>query len=138
MAKALEEFRESQSIEFGQGRWRAMQQDFEGFRVSNDETKAAIRSVYEATGELLDPHSVIGVIAGQQYEVASGVRKIALATAHPAKFPAAVEEASGVHPALPSPLADLFEREERFDELPNNLDQMRDFIAGKLAERKAA
>ncbi|MBT3916473.1 MAG: threonine synthase [Rhodospirillaceae bacterium] len=138
VAKALEEFRESQSIEFGQGRWRAMQQDFEGFRVSNDETKAAIRSVYEATGELLDPHSVIGVIAGQQYEVASGVRKIALATAHPAKFPAAVEEASGVHPALPSPLADLFEREERFDELPNNLDQMRDFIAGKLAERKAA
>ncbi len=138
VAKALEEFRRTQSIEFGQGRWQAMLADFEGCRVSTDETKSAIRNVYEATGELLDPHSIIGVIASQQYEVASDVIKIALATAHPAKFPAAVEEASGVHPELPSHLANLFDREERLNELPNNLDQVGDFIAGKLAERKAA
>ena len=138
VAKALDEFRRTQSIEFGQGRWQAMLEDFAGYRVSNDETKAAIRNVYEATGELFDPHSIIGVVAGQQYEVASDVIKIALATAHPAKFPTAVEEASGVHPELPAHLANLFERKERLDELPNDLNLVSNFIAGKLAERKAA
>ena len=138
VAKALEEFRHTQSINFGQDIWQAMLEDFEGYRISNDETKAAIRNVYETTGELLDPHSVIGVIAGQQGKVSPEAIKIALATAHPAKFPAAVEEAAGIHPELPSHLTDLFEWEERFDELPNSLDQMREFITGKLAERKAA
>ncbi len=138
VAKALDEFRRTQSIEFGQGRWQAMLEDFEGYRVSNDETKAAIRNVYEATGELFDPHSIIGVVAGQQFAVASDVIKIALATAHPAKFPTAVEEASGVHPELPAHLTNLFERKERLDELPNDLNLVSNFIAGKLAERKAA
>ena len=138
VAKALEEFRHTQSINFGQDIWQAMLEDFEGYRISNDETKAAIRNVYETTGELLDPHSVIGVIAGQQGKVSPEAIKITLATAHPAKFPAAVEEAAGIHPELPSHLTDLFEWEERFDELPNSLDQMREFITGKLAERKAA
>ena len=138
VAKALEEFRHTQSIDFGQGIWQAMLEDFEGCRISNDETKAAIRNVYETTGELLDPHSVIGFIASQQGKVSPEAIKITLATAHPAKFPAAVEEAAGIHPELPSHLTDLFEWEERFDELPNSLDQMREFITGKLAERKAA
>jgi threonine synthase len=61
-----------------------------------------------------------------------------LATAHPAKFPTAVEEATGIHPELPAALANLFEREERVDEMPNDLDQMRRFIEQKLEERKAA
>jgi len=138
VARAMEEFRQNKNIEFGQGRWQAMLEDFEGYRVSNEETKAAIRNVYEATGELLDPHSVIGVIACQQGKVSPETIKITLATAHPAKFPTAVEEASGVYPALPSHLANLFQREERFDDLPDDLDKMRDYIATKLAERKAA
>jgi len=138
VAKALEEFRNHKSVEFGQGRWQAMQEQFEGYRVSNEETKSGIKNIYDATGELLDPHSAIGVIAGQQCDVAPDTIKIALATAHPAKFPTAVEEATGIHPELPAALANLFEREERVDEMPNDLDQMRRFIEQKLEERKAA
>jgi threonine synthase len=53
---------------------------------------------------------------------------VALATAHPAKFPAAVERATGVRPALPAFLADLFERRERIEVLPNDVGKVRDFI----------
>jgi len=56
---------------------------------------------------------------------------VTLATAHPAKFPAAVEAASGLMPALPSRMADLFEREERLDECANDLKMIEDFIRAR-------
>jgi threonine synthase len=138
VAKALEDFRSNQSIEFGQGRWQAMCELFEGHRFSNDETKSAINDLFQATGELLDPHSIIGVKAGQNSPNDPDSIVVALATAHPAKFPAAVEDATGIHPDLPAHLADLFERDERFDELPNDLDQIRGFIVDQLEMRKSA
>ncbi|MBT3989658.1 MAG: threonine synthase [Rhodospirillaceae bacterium] len=138
VAQALEEFRSNQSVDFGQGRWQAISEIFEGYRVNNSETKAAINELYQATGELLDPHSIIGVKAGQMGHSDPDSIMVALATAHPAKFPAAVEEASGVHPELPAHLADLFEREERLDEMPNALDQIQDYITNKLEMRKSA
>jgi len=138
VAKALDEFRANQTVDFGHACWQAMCKNFEGYRLSNAETAAAIAKIYQVTGELLDPHSVIGVVAGQQGHRDPASIMIALATAHPAKFPAAVEEASGVHPDLPAQLANLFEREERFDELPNDLGQMRDYITHKLDERRSA
>ncbi len=56
---------------------------------------------------------------------------VAVATAHPAKFPDAVERATGVHPALPPALAGLYEREERLSVLPNDLAQVRDFVRAR-------
>jgi threonine synthase len=53
---------------------------------------------------------------------------VALATAHPAKFPDAVEAATGVRPVLPARLADLFQREERYDSLPNDLGQVKEYV----------
>ena len=53
---------------------------------------------------------------------------VALATAHPAKFPDAVEKATGIRPPLPDRLADLFEREERFDRLPDDVDAVRSHV----------
>jgi threonine synthase len=138
VAKALEDFRSNQSIEFGQGRWQAMCELFEGHRLSNDETRSAINELFQATGELLDPHSIIGVKAGQNSLNDPDSIMVALATAHPAKFPAAVEDATGIHPDLPAHLADLFERDERFDELPNDLAQIRGFIVDQLEMRKSA
>ena len=53
---------------------------------------------------------------------------VALATAHPAKFPEAVEDATGAHPNLPSHLKDLMERPEQFDKQPNDLQTVQNYI----------
>jgi threonine synthase len=63
---------------------------------------------------------------------------VSLATAHPAKFPDAVERATGLHPALPERLADLYEREERYDVLPNDLGAVIGHIRDKVAVEGAA
>jgi len=69
----------------------------------------------EQAGSVLDPHAPI----------------VAVVTAHPAKFPDAVERATGIRPALPPRLADLFERPERLSVLPNDLSQVRDFVRAR-------
>ncbi|MHA1598415.1 MAG: threonine synthase [Alphaproteobacteria bacterium] len=101
---------------------------FASARFDDEEIKAIIRDVYEETGELLDPHSAIAVGAGRAGKHLTDSPCVALATAHPAKFPDAVEDASGVHPALPEHLADLYEREERFTVLDNDLGVIQEFI----------
>jgi threonine synthase len=94
---------------------------FDAASVSDQETLGVIREVHEATGVLLDPHSAVGVSAARAVRRDPAVPMVCLATAHPAKFPDAVEQATGIRPALPERLADLLDREERFDVLPADL-----------------
>lgn len=105
---------------------------FEGYRFDDAETKQVIAEVLADTGELLDPHSAIGVAAAK----AAGPREhsplISLATAHPAKFPDAVEAASGQRPALPDHMSDLLSRTEEFVVLENDLNKVRTHIASTL------
>jgi threonine synthase len=75
----------------------------------------------ETSGYLADPHTAIGAAAASANPSVHGVPTIVMATAHPAKFPDAIERATGLHPALPPRLADLFDRPERFAVLPNDL-----------------
>ncbi|OHC73818.1 MAG: threonine synthase [Rhodospirillales bacterium RIFCSPLOWO2_12_FULL_58_28] len=106
---------------------------FDGERFDDEETKAMIRTIYRETGELLDPHTAVGVAAGRAaIGKGAGGPMIALATAHPAKFPDAVEEATRVRPKLPPHLADLLERTERLHTLPNDLNAVRDYISDSL------
>ena len=77
--------------------------------------------LFRATGQLIDPHSAIGVAAARAKRAAPEVPVVALATAHPAKFPDAVERACGLRPAMPPRLAGLFDLEERLSALPNDL-----------------
>ncbi|KAG1713637.1 D-2-hydroxyglutarate--pyruvate transhydrogenase DLD2 [Nymphon striatum] len=84
---------------------------FASGRASEDETYAAITEELTRSGELLCPHSAVGVKVADQFQ--STTPMITLATAHPAKFPAAVEKATGQHPPLPPHMADLYERDER-------------------------
>ena len=114
---------------------RQARQLFAAHRLSDSETLAAIKRVYDDTGQLLDPHSAIGVAAGRACRRPEDGPMVALATAHPAKFPDAVERATGVRPALPAPLADLYEREERYTVLPNDLAAVRAHVR---AHRHAA
>ncbi|GGF69493.1 threonine synthase [Terasakiella brassicae] len=132
LAQALADFRDTGEVDFGADRWKAMCEDFTAQCLNDEETKQAINAFYQQTGELLDPHSVIGCAVARD-AVKTDAVTIALATAHPAKFPAAVEEASGVHPALPERLSDLFDREERFDVLENDLPTIQSYIEKTLA-----
>jgi threonine synthase len=85
-------------------------------------TLSEIRRVYEASGYVLDPHTATGTAAARMLSAADdGGPVVTLATAHPAKFPDAVEEAIGFRPELPAHLDDLFEREERTQTVANDL-----------------
>jgi threonine synthase len=111
---------------------------FSGFRCDDDATRAEIAATHRATGELLDPHSAIGVATARALGAGTGVPVVALATAHPAKFPQAVAEAAGVTPDLPPALADLYDREERCTRLANDLRAIEEHIDMRLKARTAA
>ena len=97
-------------------------------RISEEEVAASIRRELEVSGYLLDPHTAVGLEAGRAERGDPAVPLVALSTAHPAKFPDAVEAASGSHPALPDFLSDLHKREERFSQLPADADALESFI----------
>ena len=119
VAQLMDELK-SGGFSVSQGALQALRESFDSGRCDEDETRAAIRRTWETSGELLCPHSAVGVHVAEAHLVPE-VPMITLATAHPAKFPAAVEEASGQHPPLPSHMADLYERSERITEVENDL-----------------
>ena len=97
-----------------------MQAKFGSGSCSEAETVREIARVLEQTSELIDPHSAVGCHVGRLHMLRDSPM-IVLATAHPAKFPDAVEAASGIRPELPRRLGDLMAKTERFDILPNDL-----------------
>jgi threonine synthase len=82
---------------------------------------------------VIDPHTAVGLAAAEATRRDPSVPMISLATAHPAKFPDAVEAAIGLRPALPAHLADLFDRPERFVTLPADLASVRAHIEATLS-----
>lgn len=138
VAKALGTLRRDGTVDFGHARWQSLARLFAAHRLDDAETKAVIAGMHKLTGELLDPHTAIGVAAGIRHHDYKSSAMIALATAHPAKFPDAVEAATGIRPALPPRLADLFEREERCQALPSDADALKDCIDGRMGKRNAA
>lgn len=119
-------------FEVSQGALQVLQSHYMSGRASEAETSATIASELTASGELLCPHSAIGVKVANDVREA-GTPMITLATAHPAKFPAAVQDASGTHPPLPERMADLYERPERVDRVPNDLEALKEHIKGHLS-----
>jgi threonine synthase len=103
---------------------------FRAARANDHDTLSTIRSVYEETGMLIDPHTAVGVKAARDL-AEDGVTMLTLATAHPAKFPDAVERATGIRPELPEHLSDLFSKPERTNDLPNDLAAVEAFVANR-------
>jgi threonine synthase len=101
--------------------------EFEADRADEAETLATIRDVHRASGYLLDPHSAVGVAVARKRR--SRAPTIVLGTAHPAKFPEAVQAATGFAPQLPARLADLHARPERVTVLPADRGRIARFIA---------
>lgn len=100
--------------------------------ASEEETSATIRAEHEASGQLLCPHTAVGVKVAAEHSGRDPM--VALATAHPAKFPDAVEAATGERPTLPNRMADLYERPERLARVANDLAS----IEALIKERAAA
>jgi len=105
---------------------------FSSARVTDDETCEEIRALWQRTGELVDPHTAIGTKAARACTRPDEGPMVTLSTAHPAKFPGAVERANtGRQPALPEHLSDLFDREERFHTLDNNIADVHAYMAAQ-------
>lgn len=106
---------------------------FTSYRVDDDTTISVISKVFDHCEYLLDPHTAIGVEAARQTRRRQDIPMVCLATAHPAKFPEAVCKAGqAADPELPHHMADLFEREERYTVLPQDLAKVQQFIAENL------
>lgn len=91
---------------------------FSADRADEEETAATIRTVLRETGHFIDPHTAVGVAVAEKDTRDPSIPMVVLGTAHPAKFPNAVEAACGVRPALPQWLAELDQRPERVTILP--------------------
>ncbi|SFE58665.1 threonine synthase [Sulfitobacter brevis] len=119
-------------FDVSQGAMQALQDLYRSGRASEAETTETIAQLHTTTGELLCPHSAVGVkVAEDQRDPC--VPMVTLATAHPAKFPDAVENATGIRPGLPSRMADLFDRPERVTRVANDLEALKTHIRKALA-----
>ena len=114
-----------------QGALESLRATFASGRCSEEETQATIRRAFAQTGEVLCPHSAVGVKVAEEH--LGSTPMITLATAHPAKFPDAVEAATGTRPALPARMADLFDRPERMTPVPNDLTALEALVRERIA-----
>jgi threonine synthase len=126
----MDELKEG-GFQVSQGAMEVLKSHYSSGRASEDETSTAITQTLKNSAELLCPHSAIGVKVADEQR-APGTPMITLATAHPAKFPAAVEAATGVHPPLPARMSDLYDRPERLTRVANDLSALKDHIKGHI------
>jgi len=109
---------------------------FAAHRVDADHMNLALRWAYEAAGQVIDPHSAVGLAAALADESLSpDVPVVTLATAHAAKFRDAVERATGVRPSMPGRVGTLFDREEVYEKLPATFADVTAFIADRAVAR---
>jgi threonine synthase len=138
VAELMATFKQTGTFSAETGRWSEARKLFDSLAVSDADTCATIAQVYAECGELLDPHTAIGVKAARDCRRSLDTPMVILGTAHPVKFPEAVEQAGvGQAPALPPHLADLFEREERCTALPNDLSAVQAYISAHGNRGKA-
>ncbi len=133
VAQLMEELKSSGGFAISQGAMQALREIYVSGASSETETSATIRDMHRRTGEILCPHSAVGVKVANEH-MTGDTPMITLATAHPAKFPDAVEAATGHRPALPDRMADLFERPERVTRVPNDLTAIETLIRERRAK----
>jgi threonine synthase len=121
----------SGSFHVSQGALHQLRETFASGRVSEDETRATIARIHSQTGEVLCPHSAVGVQVAEQHLGAAPM--ITLATAHPAKFPDAVQAAMGQRPALPAHMAHMASAPERMTRVPNDLGALQALVRERIA-----
>ncbi|ATY33278.1 threonine synthase [Sphingomonas psychrotolerans] len=104
-------------------------------RIDSDAMSEAMRWAHAEAGQVLDPHSAIGLAAARRAGLPADVPMVTLATAHPAKFADAVERATGLRPSVPARVGDLHERQERYDVLPATFEAVTAYIAERATPK---
>ncbi|WP_324262934.1 threonine synthase [Altererythrobacter sp. H2] len=128
MAEQMRGFEASKAMRLTNAQREGAAALFTSARADADDTAQAMRWAYEQCGQVLDPHTAIGLHAARESGLGADIPVITLATAHPAKFPDPVERATGLRPTLPARVGDLFQREERFTELAGGYDNVAAYI----------
>ncbi len=132
ITKLMNSFKSKGSFSLGDSYMRKARAEFDAKRCDDETTTQMIKACYNETGYILDPHTAVGFYAGLQVREDPSVPLVALACAHPAKFPDAVEKAIGHRPELPEHLADLYERSEHYDVLENDLVKTQQYIRERI------
>ncbi len=130
IAQQMDALKAQGGFAVSQGALEFLRETFASGRASEAETTATIREAFAKTGEVLCPHSAVGVKVAEEHLGATPM--ITLATAHPAKFPDAVEAATGTRVPLPNRMADLYERPERMTEVANDLGVLKSLIRERI------
>jgi threonine synthase len=128
VADGVAAFRKSGTLPVTAAEWQTARDAFTATRVVDAGTLAEIKATHAATGIVLDPHSAIAVAAAKAKRRDPNLPMVALATAHPAKFPEAVTRAIGKAPEVPARLAAVMKLPERAPSLPNNLGAVEDYV----------
>jgi threonine synthase len=128
LAEAMAAFRKTGRFAAPKSGWPAIKRLFAAHKLDDVQTLKTMRDLHQRTGMLIDPHTAIGVAAAEAARKDRSIPVIALATAHPAKFPDAVEKATGIRPQLPPHLAGLMTRRERYDVLPKDLGKLQRYV----------
>ncbi len=108
-----------------------IRQMFAAERVDQQQTADTIAAVHDRLGMILDPHTAVGLAAAEKMDLPKDVARVTLATAHPAKFPDAVQAACGIYAAPPAHIAAMLDQEERSDTLANDLASVQDYILSR-------
>ncbi len=129
MARQMADFEATKAMQLTNAQREGAAKLFSSARVDADQMASAMRWAHEECGEIIDPHTAIGLHAARVAGVDPAVPVVTLATAHPAKFRDAVERATGIRPGLPQRVGDLFAREERYATLSGDYAVIADYVA---------
>ena len=133
ITQLMDEMKTRGGFAISQGARERIAEHFLARAVSEEETLDRIKRTLEATGELVCPHTAVGLDVAAEH-ANTDTPMISLATAHPAKFPDAVKAATGIHPPLPKHMSDLYDRSERVTNVSNDLDALKAVIREKRAK----
>lgn len=129
----MDRFAKTRAFTLAPGIMEKAHADFHAHRCADDQTLETMKGFYDETGVLIDPHTAVGVYAARQEKnKIPAAPMVVVSTAHPAKFPAAVQQATGKFPPIPERLAAVLDKEERFSRLPNDLHRITDFVRGNV------
>jgi threonine synthase len=129
LAAQMRGFETDRAMRLTNAQRESMARLFASARAEPADMTAAMRWAREAACQTIDPHTAIALHAARLTVLPRVVPIVTLATAHPAKFPDAVERATGQRPQLPTRIGDLFAREERYEELPGDYETIRSYVA---------
>ncbi len=133
VAAMMSQFNQTKNLQISDAVLAKARNLFISHRVDEDDVLLTLRRGYEKMGHVLDPHTAIGLAAARAASGHINTPIITLATAHPAKFRDVVERGTGVRPTMPSRCAGLFDREERYDRMTNDLTALQDYVARHMA-----